>query len=79
MPNIKNEELAFLKELTTRDPIFDPVDADDIVLLRHIVESLEWRRQKDRDKTAAIVAERRKTNPLYGRSEEEISKRTKCK
>lgn len=75
MPNIKNEELAFLKELTTRDPIFDPVDADDIDWLRHIVEALEERRERDRDKTAAFVAEKRKTNPLYGRSKEEIIKR----
>lgn len=79
MPNIKNEELAFLKELTTRDPIFNPVDADDIDWLRHIVKALEERRERGRDKTAALVAEKRKTNPLYGRSREEISKRTNRK
>jgi len=75
VPNIKNEELAFLKELTTRDLIFDPVDADDINLLRHIVEALEERRERDRNRTAAFVAGKRKTNPLYGRSKEEIIKR----
>ena len=74
MPNIKNEDIKFLIQLQTKlcypEEFKDDFKQDSETLSRILKEVMD-KRDKSRARTADIVAEKRKTNPFYGRSKAE--------
>ena len=77
--NIKNNDLELLR-IVCADldrAAHSMLDADIIkraVDLEILVERLERQRDELRKRTAESVKEKRKSNPLYGRSEKEIER-----
>lgn len=74
MPNIKNEDIKFLIQLQNKlryPEVFKDDFKNDSKTLALILKDVMDKRDKSRERTAEIVAEKRKTNPLYGRSEAE--------
>lgn len=74
MPNIKNDDIKFLIQLQTKLCYPEEFKNDfkqDAETLSRILKEVIDKRDKSRARTADIVAEKRKTNPLYGRSKAE--------
>lgn len=74
MPNIKNEDIKFLIQLQTKLCYPEEFKGDfkqDAETLFRILKEVMDKRDKSRARTADKVAEKRKTNPLYGRSKAE--------
>jgi hypothetical protein len=74
MPNIKNEDIKFLIQLQNKlryPEVFKDDFKNDSKTLALILKDVMDKRDKSRERTAEIVAEKRKTNPLYGRSKAE--------
>ena len=74
MPNIKNEDIKFLIQLQNKlryPEVFKDDFKNDSKALALILKDVMDKRDKSRERTAEIVAEKRKTNPLYGRSKAE--------
>ena len=74
MPNIKNDDIKFLIQLQTKLCYPEEFKNDfkqDAETLSRILKEVIDKRDKSRTRTADIVAERRKTNPFYGRSKAE--------
>lgn len=77
--NIKNNDLELLRTICADldRAAHNMLDADMIkkaVDLEILVERLEQQRDVSRKRTAEYVKERRKSNPIYGRSEKEIER-----
>ena len=77
--NIKNNDLELLRtvcaDLNRSAHSMRDVDmAKRVVDLEFLVERLEQQRDEARKRTAESVKEKRKSNPLYGRSEKEIER-----
>ena len=74
MPNIKNDDIKFLIQLQAKlcyPEEFKDDFKQDAETLSKILKEVMDKRNKSRARTADIVAEKRKTNPLYGRSKAE--------
>ena len=77
--SIKNDDLELLRTVCAvlDRAAHSTLDADIIkrvVDLEILVERLERQRDELRKRTAKSVKEKRKSNPLYGRSEKEIER-----
>ena len=74
MPNIKNEDIKFLIQLQTKLCYPEDFKDDfkkDAETLANIIKEVMDKRDKSRERTAKSVAEKRKTDPFYGRSKAE--------
>ena len=74
MPNIKNDDIKFLIQLQTKLCYPEEFKNDfkqDAETLSRILTDIMDKRTKSRTRTADIVAEKRKTDPFYGRSKAE--------
>ena len=76
--HIKNEDLDFLIELENKLWATEGF-TDDVEKLWKLNERLIQKRNQTREKTLNYITEKRKTNPNYGRSKEEIQAREKAK
>lgn len=75
---LKNEDLEFLIELENKLWATEGF-TDDVEKLWKLNERLIQKRNQTREKTLNYITEKRKTNPNYGRSKEEIQAREKAK
>ena len=70
MPNIKKQEVEFLRSLV--DKIENCKDMEqEAFTLQTIINRLDAKQEEVNKRTLEIVTEKRKQNPLYGRSKEE--------
>ena len=76
--HIKNEDLDFLIELENKLWATEGF-TDDVEKLWKLNERLIQKRNQTREKTLNYITEKRKTNPNYGRSKEEIQARERAK
>lgn len=65
---IKNEDLEFLIDLEYHLAKDGKISFDDYIKLRAFNERLMQMREKDRERTRAIINERRKIDKNYARS-----------
>lgn len=75
---LKNEDLDFLIELENKLWATEGF-TDDVEKLWKLNERLIQKRNQTREKTLNYITEKRKSNPNYGRSKEEIQAREKAK
>lgn len=75
---LKNEDLEFLIELENKLWATEGF-TDDVEKLWKLNERLIQKRNQTREKTLNYITEKRKSNPNYGRSKEEIQAREKAK
>lgn len=75
---LKNEDLDFLIELEHKLWATEGF-TDDVEKLWKLNERLMQKRNQTREKTLNYITEKRKSNPNYGRSKEEIQAREKAK
>lgn len=75
---LKNEDLDFLIELENKLWTIEGF-TDDVEKLWKLNERLIQKRNQTREKTLNYITEKRKSNPNYGRSKEEIQAREKAK
>ena len=80
MANIKKQEINFLESLYHKIKYVRNL-SDEAISLASLINDLDDRNCVSRDRTRAIVAEKRISDPTYGRSKTEkdriISKQTK--
>ena len=73
---IKNDDLEFLKQI--HKDINDVAEyVEDAERLFNLIQILQEKRHRDRQKTAKAVREKRVKNPEYGRSKPEIERMRK--
>ena len=68
MINIRKDELMFLNDLSSKLSLSEEVSPDDATKLLHIVNRLNEARETENRKIAELVAEKRRSDPTYGRS-----------
>ena len=72
MVNIKKDEIQFLSNLVSK--LESAGLTEESKELFNIVERLKQKQLEANERTAKAVAERRKTDPTYGRSQKEIER-----
>ena len=75
---IKNKDLDFLIELENKLGNTEGW-SEDTFKLWSLIDRLLKEREKTNKRTLNIITEKRKTNPNYGRSKEEIQAKEKAK
>lgn len=72
---LKNSDLEFLKKV--HKDLDDTEYVEDAERLFNLIQILQEKRHKDRQKTAKAIREKRAKNPEYGRSKPEIERMRK--
>lgn len=70
MPNIRKQEVEFLRSLVDKIENIESL-AHEALALQTILNRLNAKQEEVNKRTLEIVTEKRKQDPLYGRSKEE--------
>ena len=70
MPNIRKQEVEFLRSLVDKIENIESLEHE-AFSLQTILNRLNAKQEEVNKRTLEIVTEKRKQNPLYGRSKEE--------